>query len=162
MKKAKFATGIIGLLTLGSILTLPACKKSNSGGHVNIIGKWVGLYKYDNTRLRLHTYRFNTDSTVEATITITDSASGSLLGYQYKSNGRFHLNGESLKLYHLAAFRNNQDKAFVSQAELVPFVTDTLELYTIKFNNNKTSFYFYYPPCPPNASCAAQIIFKKQ
>jgi hypothetical protein len=162
MKKLPFAAGIAVLLTIIVILSFSACKKDYSAGHINIIGKWTGSYKYDNTSLRLHMFRFNADSTVEVTVTLTEPASGKLLGYQYKSNGRFHLNGESLKLYQLAAFYNSQDKSAVPPENLVPLPADTTESYTIKVNNSRTSFYFDYPPCPPNASCLAKITYNKQ
>lgn len=140
-----------------------ACKKDNNVP-ASIIGTWIASYNYPKAEIFNQTYIFKSDSTVQITRTVIDSASGKLLGYQYLSNGKFHLNGEQLKLYQLNTLYYNSQSGvnYVPITQLTSFKTDTLQTYTIKINPNNTSFYFYFPPCPASALCVMQFTYKRQ
>jgi len=153
----RFVTTLILLLT-----AFCACKKEKRA-NTSIIGAWTTSMNYDNSNVSEQTYKFNTDSTVRISKTIRDKATGVLLGYQYLSNGKFRLNGDQLKLYQLnSSYRNDADTTFSPSAQLLPLPSDTLQTYTIKISADGTFFHFQYPPCPINASCVPELIYKRQ
>lgn len=161
MKAYKFI--FILILIPGLIAIIHGCKKDTIH-KADIIGTWVASAYYNDAWVFKKTYRFSADSSVQVTNTINDKTSGKLLGYQFLVNGKFRLNGEHLKLFRLGAlYINRSDTAsFVPLEKLVPFPSDTLETYTIKISYANSLFYFYYPPCPANANCAATLIYKRE
>lgn len=139
-----------------------ACKK-DSNIKITIVGTWVNTIHYSKAQLYAQTFVFNTDSTVQISHTVVDSASGNRLGYQYLSNGKFRLNGDQLKLYKLVSLRDTIENTYYLPAnQLTLMKKDTLQTYTIKINADGASFYFEYPPCPPNANCIGQVTFSKK
>jgi hypothetical protein len=151
---------ILGIVFIAIVFY--TCKK-DSNIKTGIFGTWVNTIHYSKAQLYAQTFVFNTDSTVQISRTVVDSASGNMLGYQYLSNGKFRLNGDQLKLYKLVSLRDTIANTYYLPAnQLTAMKKDTLQTYIIKINADGNSFYFYYPPCPPNANCIGQLNFIKK
>ena len=136
-----------------------ACKKDKSGP-VDITGKWVHQYAYQNTQVYQEIYQFNTDSTYTQSRIIADSVSGQTISYQYIATGKFHLSSDQLQLYSITGKYNGY---YVPLNQLVPVATPIGNInYTIAIKSDLTSFHFVYPPCPINASCIGEFPYYKK
>ena len=145
------------------IVSLYTCKKDSSL-NVSLVGIWVRTSAFEKGQIANQTYIFKTDSTVQITRTIVDSASGNLLGYQYLSTGKFRLNNDQLRLYKLnTRYNSNAFSPYYAPAsQLMALTTDTLQSFTIKFDPAYTTCTFIYPPCGPNENCIGQLSYKRQ
>ena len=140
-----------------------SCKKDSSL-NTSLVGTWVRTSAFEKGEKVSQTYIFKTDSTVQITNTILDSASGNVLGYQFLSNGKFRLNNDQLRLYELNSLYNSKGLSpyYVPVSQLSPLTTDTLQTFTIKFDATYTTCTFIYPPCGPSANCIGQLSYKRQ
>jgi len=156
MKKTLTLARTYGFLTALLLLILFACKKDGANGGTDLIGKWAKV-EFQG----IQQYEFKSDHTVEFTIMATDSVTKKVLGYRYKSVGRYSVENSELKMYDLANFSNSRN-TFGPVEELIPIDGPKTLTYTISLNsgNNKLSLYF---TCPPNVDCApSPIIYFKQ
>jgi hypothetical protein len=159
----KNSTGHFKFITVLFFVSLCvyACKK-DATVQSGLVGTWIYSHAYDKGEVYNQSYQFKSDSTVQITRTITDSASGKLLGYQYLSNGKFRLNADQLKLYKLSSFNYTGGSPYYTTIDkLPPYTTDTLQAHTINVSADNKSFFFVTPPCPPNANCTGILIFKR-
>jgi hypothetical protein len=91
----------------------------------------------------------------------TDSVTKKVIGYRYKSIGKYSVENSELTMYDLANFSNSKN-SFGPVEELIPIDGSKTLTYTISLNSwkNKLSLYF---TCPLNADCIpSPIIYFKQ
>jgi len=156
MKKTLTSVRIFSLLVAVLVLTFYACKKDAASGSIDITGKWV------KTEFQgLEQYEFKSDHTVEYDVIATDSITKKVIGYRYKSVGKYSVKNSELTMYDLANFSNSKN-SFGPAVELVPTDSTKTLAYTISLNNQKNKLSFYFT-CPLDADCApSPIIYYKQ
>ncbi len=103
------------------------------------------------------TITFSDDGAFER-VTTTHFMSGHLLGYAYVGTGRFRV-GSSNQLVIIV------DRAITIQGrnvreKPVPFPINP-EIETITFSISENLLKLQYPPCPPNANCIDELIYKR-
>lgn len=158
MRKLKPIPAIIAVILLVAAM-FNACKKDKSGP-VDIIGKWVHQYAYQNTQVYQEIYQFNTDSTYTQSRIIADSVSGQTVSYQYITTGKFHLNNDQLQLYSITGKYNGY---YVPLNQLVSVTTPIPNInYTIAIKSDLSSFHFVIKPCGPAENCIAEIPYYKK
>jgi hypothetical protein len=151
MKKTLTPVWAFGFLTAILLLTFSACKKDAAAGRIDITGKWTKTEFQGVTQ-----YEFKSDHTVEFTVMATDSVTKKLIGYRYKSIGKFSVEGSELKMYDLTNFSNSKN-SFGPAEELVPIDGPKTAIYTISLNSDKNKLSLYFT-CPPNANCVPSPI----
>jgi len=156
MTKKFIAAGIYSLLAVVLISTFSACKKDAADGSLNITGKWV------KTQFQgLQVYEFKSDSTVEYTVLQTDSVTKNIIGYTYKSIGKYSLKNAELKLYDLQNFSNSKN-IFGPASELTPVGGAKTVTYTIALNRQKNKLSVFFT-CPDGYDCVpSPIVYNKQ
>lgn len=148
--RIKISTLIVILITAFS-----ACKK-DSTLYVSIIGKWSKSAS-DN----LQQYQFRDDLTYQSTTFATDPATSKILGYSYKSTGKYRLKGEELMLYNITYYSNPNNFSYGSESDLVKTNgPETETYYKAEVSNGNLSLFF---SCGPAESCIpSPIVYRKQ
>jgi hypothetical protein len=156
MKKILTRSFTFSLLTAFLIVTFYACKKSANGGNIDITGKWV------KTEFQgIQQYQFTSDHTVEFDVLATDSVTKAIIGYRYKSVGKYKIKNDTLTMFDLVNYSNSKN-SFGSLTDLVPINGPTTITYTFSLNNQKTKLSFYFN-CPFNADCVpSPIVYARQ
>jgi hypothetical protein len=159
----KYVTNYLKLIvpSLCILLLVGACKKDKNA-QTSIIGTWVTSHNYEKGEVSNQTYFFKSDSSVQITRTIIDSASGKLLGYQYLSNGKFHLSNNHLNLYELVSSLYTGGNPYYTSIDKLSPYAETAQSYTVNISADYNSFNFVYPPCPAYANCIGLQIYKRQ
>ena len=138
------------------VFTFSACKKDASSGTIDITGKWA------KTEFQgINQYEFKNDNTVEYNIIATDSVTKKIIGYRFRTIGKYSVKKDSLIMFDLVNYSNSKN-SFGPATELVPINGSKTVGYSISLNaqKNKLSLYF---TCPFNADCVpSPIIFIKQ
>jgi hypothetical protein len=146
---------IISALIVILITAFSACKK-DSTLYVSIIGKWSKSASGD-----LQQYEFRRDLTYQMTAFTTDPATSKILGYRYKSIGKYRLKGEELTLYNITRYSNSNSFSYGPETDLVKTngpETDTY--YKAEVSNGNLSLFF---SCGPAESCIpSPIVYSKQ
>ena len=154
--------GWVVLIAITVVAGFYACQKDRNM-QVTIIGNWANTFRYAKAQLYTQTYTFNADSTMLFSSAVVDSASGNVLGYEYRSNGKFRLNGDQLKLYQLAIYENLSQTAMYSPlTQLTLIKADTVQTITINISSDGNTFHFVFPPCGPSANCIGEIDYKRK
>jgi len=156
MKRTLTPAWIFGLLTAVLLLTFFACKKDVANVSIDITGKWAQI-EFQG----MQQYEFKSDHTVEFTIMATDSVTKQVIGYRYKSVGKYSVENSELKMYDLANFSNSKN-SFGPVEELVSIDGFKTLTYTISLNSQKNKLSLYFT-CPPNANCVpSPMVYFKQ
>ncbi|HTE01121.1 MAG TPA: hypothetical protein VK668_17645 [Mucilaginibacter sp.] len=156
MRKIFIPASVFSLLAVVLVLTFSACKKDAAGGNVNITGEWAKAQFQG-----LEKYAFKSDGTVEYNIMATDSVTKRVIGYRYKSVGKYSVNNAELTMYDLKTFSNINNN-FGPVAELVPVDGQKTITYTISVNSQKNKLSLFFT-CPANADCVpSPMIYYKQ
>ncbi len=163
MKTRYIYTIITGLILTGIF----GCRKNNNQQiGTGIIGVWVSDLPGTTAAITRETYQFNTDSTVLFTRVAVDVTTGSVLGYYYRSTGKFSFDGTTLKMYQLSNYSyyppGGTGLYYTAQQNLSPITGFTEIDHPLNFNGDHTVFNFVYPPCPINASCIGTYYYTKQ
>ncbi|AMR30834.1 hypothetical protein A0256_05050 [Mucilaginibacter sp. PAMC 26640] len=149
--KPHFLSGILAVILS---ITLYACSKDSAPAVASLVGNWS-----KSSTGNLSTFEFKSDMTYQSTTFTTDATTGKILGYSFKTTGKYKLIGKALTLYAAIAYANAND-SYGTEAELTKTSTPVTEEYTIAVNNSQLQLYF---TCPPNANCiASPIVYFKQ
>ena len=138
------------------VFAFSACKKDASSGTVDITGKWAKIQFQG-----IEQYEFKNNNTFEYNTLATDSVTKKILGYRFRTIGKYRIKKDSLIMLDLVNYSNSKN-SFGPATELVPAGSSKTGGYTISLNaqKNKLSLYF---TCPFNADCVpSPIIFNKQ
>jgi hypothetical protein len=144
---------IISALIVILITAFSACKK-DSALNISIIGKWSKLANGN-----LQQYEFRRDSTYQSTLFATNPVTSKVLGYRYKSTGKYRLKGEELTFYNITHYSN--PNSYGPETDLVKTNgPETETYYKAEVSNGKLSLFFI---CGPAASCIpSPIVYSKQ
>jgi hypothetical protein len=132
---------IISTLIVILITAFSACKKDTTS-HVSIIGKWS-----KSANGNLQQYEFRRDSTYQSTLFATDPTTSKILGYRYKSIGKYRLKGEELTFYNITHYSNSNSFSYGPETDLVKTngpETDTY--YKAEVSNGNLSLFFSCGP----------------
>ena len=146
MKKSLTLSLIFSLLVAFLMLTFFACKKSSTGVNADITGKWVKTY-FQN----MEQYQFNSDHTVEFDALQTDSVTKVVIGYRYKSVGKYTIKNDSLIMFDLSNYSNSKN-SFGPVTDLTPTSGSATVSYAFSLNDQKNTLSLYFT-CPINADC---------
>jgi hypothetical protein len=155
MKKAHTLNLVFTILVALLVLTFSTCKKDTAAGSTSIIGKWAnnafGNTVWANPEVIQH-YEFKSNDSVEFYDYKIDTITKKILGYGFRSTGKYKVVNSVLTMYNLINFSNTTGE-FVPLAQLVQEGSSGTENYTFTLNsqNNQLSLYF---TCPANADCA--------
>lgn len=139
------------MLSIVITIVFYACSKDASN-NVSIAGKWS-----KSSTGYLQQYEFKGDMTYQLNAYATDPSTSAVLGYQYKSLGKYKLEGDKLTLSGIKSFYNAS--GYGPETSLTETGSPGSEIYTVKITNNKLELHF---TCPPNANCVASpIIYTK-
>jgi hypothetical protein len=146
---------IIIALTGVIISGIFACSKDQKLNTNNVYGTWKKSFAGGSQQ-----YEFKSDSTFIFSDLATEPVTGKVLGYHYKSTGKYRIKQSDLTLYDVKLFVNSKGD-YSSEAEL----SETKEaapsiVYKLKMEKKTISLSF---DCPINASCIpSPIIFARQ
>ena len=146
---------IISTLIVILITAFSACKK-DSTLYVSIIGQWSKSANGD-----LQQYEFRRDLTYQMTAFATDPATSKVLGYRYKSTGKYRLKGEELTFYNITHYSNPNSFSYGPETDLVKTNgSETETYYKAEVSTGKLSLFF---SCGPTESCIpSPIVYSKQ
>ena len=159
MKKSPNLNLVFSLLAVPLILSFAACKKSATGGSIGLTGTWTNktLGAPDIVQL----YNFKSNDSVEFYDYKIDTNTGKILGYGYKTIGKYKLENATLTMYNLASFLNPAG-GFGPLSQLAPGNGSVTETYTIAIDSQKKQLSLYFT-CPPSADCIpSPIIYFRQ
>jgi hypothetical protein len=146
---------ILGFLAIALAFTFSACKK-DTDGTLNITGKW-GYQQFQG----LIQYEFKNDNSVEYNIFAADSVTKKIIGYRFKTIGKYKIKNDSLIMFGLTNYANPKN-GFGPATELIPVDGSSTVGYTISLNSQKNKLSLYFT-CPFNASCVpSPMIFIRQ
>jgi len=159
-----------GLLALTfAVLSLNACKKSETISTHDLYGTWVRETAWDDG-LTLHVEQtFKTDNTLEI-VTTFNSANKVIFGYSSEQNGRFSIKSDSV-ITELIEGKQLNEYPLSLTGQPLPFSARKDDLKYFKryylgaakviFSKDRNEVSFIGPPCPPNAACANTLQFKR-
>jgi hypothetical protein len=155
MKKARPLNLVFAILAALSVLTFSTCKKDTAAGSTSIIGKWANN-AFANTvcvnAAVIQHYEFKSNDSVEFYDYKIDTLTKKILGYGFRSTGKFKIQNSVLTMYNLINFSNSTGD-FVPLAQLVQEGSSGTETCTFALNGPKNQLSLYFT-CPPNADCA--------
>jgi hypothetical protein len=156
MKKTLTLSLVFSLLAVFLVINFSACKKNAASGRIDITGKWV------KTEFQgIQQYEFKSDHSVEFDVFATDSVTKAIIGYRYKSVGKYNIKNDTLTMFDLINYSNSKN-SFGPLTDLIPINGTTTITYTFSMNNQKTKLSFYFN-CPFNADCVpSPIVYARQ
>ncbi|HEY4324301.1 MAG TPA: hypothetical protein VGN20_09950 [Mucilaginibacter sp.] len=141
------------------ILALSTCKKDVSSGDAWIVGKWSNRFLI--SRDIVQQYQFKSNDSVEFYAFKIDTVTKSIIGYSYRTIGKYKVDGKELTLYGTTSFLNPAN-GFGSIAQLVKSSGPTTSMFNFSLNDKKNQLSFYFV-CPLNADCiASPVIYYKE
>lgn len=156
-----FVALIFGLIAFAVIAS---CKKDSSKNSNNnsLVGTWENKQIYPNASAHSETYTFNGDGTFETSSTVSDAVTNQLLGYFYKSTGKYVLSGDELSFTNVVYYGiPNNGSSAVPENQLVLGSQTYNNPYSVGYNAKKDSLSLLIH-CPPNASCIGLLWYKKK
>ena len=144
---------ISSIIIIILITAFSACKK-DSATKVNIVGKWSKSANAD-----LQQYEFRSNSTYQSAGFTIDPLTSKVLGYRYKSTGKYRLNGQELTLYNNITYSNPD--GYGPETDLVKTNPYKAEIhYRAEVSSGKLSLFF---SCGPTENCIpSPIVYSKQ
>ncbi|WP_295716657.1 hypothetical protein [Mucilaginibacter sp.] len=121
------------------VFAFSACKKDVSSGTVDITGKWAktGFQGIDQ-------YEFKNDYTVEYNALATDSVTKKIIGYRFRTKGKYSIKKDSLIMFDLANYSNSKH-TFGPASELCPLMAPKELVIPYHSTRRKINFYFTSP-----------------
>lgn len=156
MKKTINLISTVGLLTIVLLTVVSACKKDTAPQNVNIVGKWAqSQFKAANN------YEFKSDLTFKYYTLATDSVTKKVLGYGSKTEGKYSIINDSLKLYAMVSY-STPDGSFTTEDKLQKINGADKSGFRFSFNDKKDQLSLFFK-CPLNADCVpSPVVYNKQ
>jgi hypothetical protein len=146
---------IFSLLTAVLAFTFSACKK-DAGGPLNITGKWA-IQQFQG----IQQYEFKNGNQFQYDIIATDSVTKKIIGYRFRSTGKYSIKNDSLIMFDQVNYSNSKN-SYGPVTELTPVDGPKTVAYGLSLNGQKNKLSLYFT-CPFNASCVASpMVFNKQ
>ena len=140
------------------------CKKDSSKNNNNnsIVGTWENKQIDPNASAHSQNFTFKGDGTFETSSTVSDPVTNQLLGYYYKSTGKYVLNDNELSFTNVVYYGlPNNGSGAVPENQLVVGSQTYNSPYSVGFNAKKDSLSMLIH-CPPNANCIGLQWYKKK
>lgn len=151
MKRALIICSITGLL---AVILFSTCKKSDIA--TIITGKWAKI-EFQG----IQQYKFNSDKTFEYDAFATDSVTKAVLGYWYKTTGKYTITNSQITFYSIQTF-STPGSTFVPASALVAINGSTTVSYTFTLDNEQRKLSLYFT-CPPYADCVpSPLVYQRQ
>jgi hypothetical protein len=144
------------LVCLVALFLFSACKKNGVTLNADLFALWA------KTEFQgVDQYTFNRDGTFEYDVFTTDSVTNAILGYRYKTTGRYTTSNMQLMMYNIQNF-SNPNGTYGPITALVAVDGPKTATYTFALNNDKTKLSFYFT-CPVNADCTpSPLVYDKK
>jgi hypothetical protein len=156
MKKRINLIAVFGFLAVVLLMTVSACKKDASPGNTDIVGKWAQS-QFQGTL----GYEFKSDHTFKYYILATDSVTKKTLGYRSKTEGKYSIKNDSLKLFAMVTYAT-PGGSFTTEDKLQKINAADKTDYRFSFNDKKDRLSVFFK-CPFNADCVpSPIVYNKQ
>jgi len=146
---------IFSLLAAVLAFTFSACEKDASG-NMDITGKWAQLQFQG-----IQQYEFKNGNQVQFDVIATDSVTKKIIGYRFRSTGKYSVKNDSLVMFDQVNYSNSKN-SYGPVTELIPVDGSKTAAYGLSLNGPKNKLLLYFI-CPFNASCLpSPMVFDKQ
>jgi hypothetical protein len=151
------------IFMLIALAVITGCKKDSSkNNNTPIVGTWENKQIYPNASAHSQTFTFNSDGSFVTSATVSDPVTNQLLGYFYKSTGKYVLTGGDLSFTNVVYYGiPNNGSSAVPENQLVVGSQTYNSPYSVGFSAKKDSLSLLIH-CPPNANCIGLLWYKKK
>ncbi|OKS89426.1 hypothetical protein [Mucilaginibacter polytrichastri] len=156
------------IATVLAFVIIQSCKKDSTKNNVAktnneaIVGTWENPQIYPSATGRSQVYIFNQDGTFESKFAVIDPVNNQIVGYTYKSTGKYALTSNQLVFSNVTGYSiKDNGTTPVPESQLVNVGQLGANTFSIGFTTKKDSLSMLIN-CPPNADCTGITWFQKK
>ena len=149
-----------------SVTVLISCSENiDDGLSANeIVGTWFKTDSIENSSYdQSLEYTFNVDNTMVVYRIVLDNNTSETIGYRYKANGTYRLNGTELNMQLFEIYGHDDTMGLFSSIENLKLTGETrTESPSITFSQDKNDLTLNYLPCSTSENCINSQTFQKK